>query len=143
MLKTVVSLPDQGASAEHTAGSAAHPTALLTAALECRARPESLPVCRFTCTENKLAVTSGDRDRGGTIQGQGFKLPGVKKATRMYCSTWEIQPMFYDNSKWSITFKIVESLYCTPVTYIILYSNYTSTTTTKIPTLIQEERKSE
>ena len=90
MLKTVVSLPDQGASAEHTAGSAARLTALLTVALECRARPESLPVCRFTCTENKLAVTSGDREGGGTIPGQGFKPLGMKKATKIYCSTWEI-----------------------------------------------------
>ena len=27
---------------------------------------------------------------------------------------------------WSITFKNYESLFCTPVTYIILYRNYTS-----------------
>ena len=100
LLKTVVSLPDQGASAEHTAGSAACPRALLTVALEYRARPESLPICRFTCTENKLAVTSGDREGGGTIQGQGFKALGMKKSTRIYCSTWEIQPMFYYNYKW-------------------------------------------
>ena len=48
LLKTVVSLPDQGASAEHTAGSAACPTALLTVqvAPEETVPPVSLPVYR-------------------------------------------------------------------------------------------------
>lgn len=48
LLKTVVSLPNQGASAEHTAGSAARPTALLTGqvAIEQTVQPVSLPVCR-------------------------------------------------------------------------------------------------
>ena len=32
----------------------------------------------------------------------------------------------YNNSKLSMTFKNCESLYCTPVTYIILYINYNS-----------------
>ena len=32
--------------------------------------------------------------------------------------------MFYNNYKWSITFKHCESLYCTPVTLIIVYKNY-------------------
>ena len=32
----------------------------------------------------------------------------------------------YNNSKLSVTFKNCESLYCTPVTYIILYINYNS-----------------
>ena len=32
----------------------------------------------------------------------------------------------YNNYKWSITFKNCESLYYTPVTYVILYSNYAS-----------------
>ena len=69
LLKTVFSLPDQGASAEHAAGCGAHPTALLTVALEWRARPVSLPVSRFTCIENKVAVTTGEREGGRTIQG--------------------------------------------------------------------------
>ena len=33
---------------------------------------------------------------------------------------------FYSNCKGSIAFKNSESLYCTPVTYIILYINCTS-----------------
>ena len=32
----------------------------------------------------------------------------------------------YKNCKQSITIKSCESLYCTPITYIILYSDYTS-----------------
>ena len=31
--------------------------------------------------------------------------------------------MFYNNYKWSVTFSGCESLYCTPITYIILFSN--------------------
>ena len=29
--------------------------------------------------------------------------------------------MFYNNYKWNITFKNCKSLYCTPVTYIVLH----------------------
>lgn len=31
----------------------------------------------------------------------------------MYCTAWEIQPVFYNNYKWTVTFKNCESLYCT------------------------------
>ena len=34
--------------------------------------------------------------------------------------------MLYNNYKWSIMFKYCESVYCLPVTYIILYINYMS-----------------
>lgn len=34
--------------------------------------------------------------------------------------------MFYNNYTWSIPFKSCESLYCTPVTYLMLHGNYTS-----------------
>ena len=37
-----------------------------------------------------------------------------------------IESMFYNNYKWSITSKNCDSLYCTLVTSIIFYSNYTS-----------------
>ena len=46
LLKRVFSLPDQGASAEHAAGCGAHPTALLTVALEWRAQPMASLNCR-------------------------------------------------------------------------------------------------
>ena len=45
---------------------------------------------------------------------------------RIYCITRGIQPIFYSNYDWSITFKNCESLYFTPVTYIALGTNYTS-----------------
>ena len=45
---------------------------------------------------------------------------------RIYWITRGIEPIFYDNYKWSITFNNCESLYYTPVTYLILYSDYTS-----------------
>ena len=32
---------------------------------------------------------------------------------------WKIEPIFYNNYKWSITFKNCESLYCIAVTYIM------------------------
>ena len=51
---------------------------------------------------------------------------------------WGIQPIFYSNYDWSITFKNCESLYFTPVTYIILYSNYDTTLMTES----EEELKS-
>ena len=34
----------------------------------------------------------------------------------MYGTMQGIQPRFYNNYKWNITFKNCESLYCTPVT---------------------------
>ena len=48
--------------------------------------------------------------------------------------------IFYNNYKWSITFKNCGSLYCTPITYIILYINYTSITKEKILKLLLCER---
>ena len=49
----------------------------------------------------------------------------------IHCTTQGIQLIFYNNYKWSITFKNCESLYCTLVIYIILYINYTSKKTTQ------------
>ena len=37
-----------------------------------------------------------------------------------------IQPIFYNNYKWSITFENSESLHCTLVTSAVLHINYTS-----------------
>ena len=39
---------------------------------------------------------------------------------------WGIQTVFYDDCKWSTTFKDCELPYSTPVTYIILYISYAS-----------------
>ena len=38
--------------------------------------------------------------------------------------TQGIGPIFYNNYKWNIIFKNCESLYCIPVTFIIVYINY-------------------
>ena len=57
---------------------------------------------------------------GGAIQGQEseqYKLLGIKEAARVYYTTGGIQPIFYINYKWNITFKNCDSLYCTLVTY--------------------------
>ena len=37
-------------------------------------------------------------------------MQNLKYATRIYCTTWGIQPVFYNNYKWSITFKNCDSL---------------------------------
>ena len=44
----------------------------------------------------------------------------------IYHITQGIQQIFYNNYKWNITFKNCESLYYTPVTYIVLYIKFTS-----------------
>ena len=46
--------------------------------------------------------------RWGAIQGwdiESYKLLHVQLATRIYCTTQEIQPIFCNNCKWSVTFK--------------------------------------
>ena len=45
------------------------------------------------------------------------------------------------NFKWSINFNKCESLYCTPVTYIILYINYTSKNNHIFKIMMKEKRK--
>ena len=44
----------------------------------------------------------------------------------MYCTTQGLEPELCNNCEWGVTFKNPESLYCTPVTYIILYITCTS-----------------
>ena len=44
-----------------------------------------------------------------------------KISYKIYCTTWGLQPIFYHNYKWSITFKTCELLYCTHVTYSIIH----------------------
>ena len=60
------------------------------------------------------------------MEDKRYKLLGIKYVMRIYWTTRGIEPIFYDNYKWSITFNNCESLYYTPVTYLILYSDYTS-----------------
>ena len=49
-----------------------------------------------------------------------------KNKLQGYLTAQGIQPMFYKNYKWDITFKNCESLRCTLETYIRLYINCTS-----------------
>ena len=54
-----------------------------------------------------------------------YKLPMWKlNDARIYCTAQGIQPIFYNDYKWSITFKNCESLYCTPVTYNVAHQLY-------------------
>ena len=62
---------------------------------------------RLTYIENKLVVTSGERERRGNIGvgEQEVQTIGCKIGSRIYCTTWEIQPIFCNDCKWSVTFK--------------------------------------
>ena len=63
----------------------------------------------------------------GESQGRG-SLVGCRLCGRTESDTTEAtqqQQQQHSNYKWSITFKNCESLYWTPVIYIILYINYT------------------
>ena len=44
----------------------------------------------------------------------------------MHCIAQEIDPISYNNFKWSIIYKNIESLCYIPETNIILYISYTS-----------------
>lgn len=65
-----------------------------------------------------------ERGEGGAVYWRGGGR--YKEATRMYCPTWGAEPIFYNKTKWSVIFTTCESLYCTPVSHIILYINCTS-----------------
>ena len=44
---------------------------------------------------------------GSTGVGEGeAQTIGCKTGSRMYCTTWVIQPAFCDHAKWKVTFKI-------------------------------------
>ena len=49
--------------------------------------------------------------------------------------------MFYNNYKWSLTFKNYESLYYIPVAYVTLYINYTSIKKFHTPSKYQTNSK--
>ena len=78
---------------------------------------------RLTDAENKLVFTS--REKEGAIQGQGSKRYKLryKVSQKDILCTQGIQPIFYNNYKWSIIFKNCESLY---FILVILPTNYTS-----------------
>ena len=53
-----------------------------------------------------------------------------------------IETIFYNNNKWSVTFKNYESLYCISIIYIILYSKYSSIKNTKINKILKIKKQS-
>ena len=65
---------------------------------------------RPTETENKVVITSREREeglyRGGGVGGTKYCKIGL----RMYSVTWGILPIFYNKCKWKVTFKIVQFL---------------------------------
>ena len=65
-------------------------------------------------------------ERGGSKEGQdrvrrltGTELCIKQIATRIYCTTQRIQPVFY-NFKWNIIYKNIESLCYIPVNNVLL-----------------------
>ena len=66
-------------------------------------------------------MTTGDR-----AQKRGSRGRKKKKSYKHIVRHGEDSQYFIINCKWSITCKTCESLYCIPVTYIILYINKTS-----------------
>ena len=58
--------------------------------------------------------------KGGTL-GWGLEVQTImyKISYKDILYDMEIQSAVYNNSKWSLTVKTRESLYCTPVTYIL------------------------
>ena len=84
---------------------------------------------RLINTENKLVVTSRKREEGkGKIRVGDKEVQTVRykiSYKNLLYNTGNIANI-YNDYKWSKTFKNCESLCYTPVTHIILYSNYNS-----------------
>ena len=61
---------------------------------------------RLADIENKLVINSrwGGRPNKRWRTGR-YKLFGVRLQGCIYCTIWSIEPVFYNNYKWSITFK--------------------------------------
>ena len=85
---------------------------------------ETLTTTRETTHSSVLTRRIPWTEEPSGLQSTGPERVRHDWATNTYCTRWGIWPIFY-NYKWSTTFKNCESLYCTPVTYIILYINCT------------------
>ena len=64
-------------------------------------------------------VTSGERNGERGKIWVGVKRYKLLYGTRIYCIAQEIKPMPYNNFKWSIIYKDIESLCCIPETNIV------------------------
>ena len=90
-------------------------------------------------------VTSGEREVGRGNIGIGeseVQTIRYKINYKDILYKWGIETMFYNNNKWSVTFKNYESLYCISIIYIILYSKYSSIKNTKINKILKIKKKS-
>ena len=74
---------------------------------------------RPTNIENKLVVTSGEMEEESGNIGVGGSEVQTIRCKISYKDVGKYNQYFL----MTITFKNCDSLYCTPVTYIILYSN--------------------
>ena len=68
------------------------------------------------------------QDRGRGLRGTNYYIKNKHIIQPIFHNDKYIGilPIFYSNYKWRITFKYCESLYCTPIAYVILYIKYTS-----------------
>ena len=81
---------------------------------------------RLTDTEIKLVFTSGERGKIGVGDSEAqTTMYKVSKLQGYIVQYREIQPIFYNNFKWNIIYKNIESLCCIPETNIVnqLYFN--------------------
>ena len=78
---------------------------------------------RILTNQQITFVISGKRNangRGNTGVGEDeVQTIRYKISYRIYCATWRIESTFYNIYKWSRVFTNCESLYCTPVIYLI------------------------
>ena len=79
---------------------------------------------RLTDVENNLVVTSREREReeghiGVRDKEMQIAMYKINKEQGYIIQHREIQPLFSNTFKWSIIYKNIESLCCTPETNII------------------------
>ena len=71
-----------------------------------------------------LPVERGVRRGDISMEEWDIQTIGYKIGSGVYCITQGILPVFYSNSKWSVTFKNCESLYCILITYNSVHQLY-------------------
>ena len=80
---------------------------------------------RLTDIENKLVVTGGEREGGGSRKRYEIKghitIYKIINKNILYSIGHNgiIKPLFCNNSKWNVIYKNIESLCCTPKTNVI------------------------
>ena len=61
----------------------------------------------ITDTANELVVASGKSGKRGNLGVRRGRQQDIwnKIGSKMYCKTWGIRPIFYNNYKWKVIFK--------------------------------------